>query len=123
MKNLKIVLLMLLALPAAAAEVAGVKVDEQTSVAGSEVALVGAGLRTRLFFQVYVIGLYVSNLKADPLAQPGPKRVQIHMLRQPFVRIPEFRAAEGVCFRKAVDRTPDIGEDGENGDGDEMAVK
>jgi len=70
-----------LCFPLQAAEVSGVKLDEQASVAGSEVALVGAGLRTRLFFQVYVIGLYVSNLRADPLAQPGPKRVQIHMLR------------------------------------------
>jgi hypothetical protein len=30
---------------------------------------------------VYVIGLYVPDRKADPLSQPGPKRVQIHMLR------------------------------------------
>jgi len=64
-----------------AAEVAGVRLEDQTSVASSEVALKGAGLRTRLFFQVYVIGLYVSNLRGDPLTLPGPKRVQIHMLR------------------------------------------
>jgi hypothetical protein len=30
---------------------------------------------------VYVVGLYVQDRKADPVTQPGPKRVQIHMLR------------------------------------------
>jgi hypothetical protein len=98
MKAPRAVLLCLLfaALPAFAAEVAGVKLDAQASVAGSEVALVGAGLRTRLFFQVYVIGLYVSNLKADPLAQPGPKRVQIHMLRDVDAATFTEALAEGI---------------------------
>jgi hypothetical protein len=30
---------------------------------------------------VYAIGLYVRDRKADPIAQAGPKRVHIHMLR------------------------------------------
>jgi hypothetical protein len=67
--------------PAFAAEVAGVKIEDQTSVANTELSLTGAGLRRRAFFQVYAIGLYVQDRKADPLSQPGPKRVQIHMLR------------------------------------------
>ena len=79
-----------------AAEVHGVRLDDQTSVAGSEVALRGAGLRTRLFFQVYVIGLYVSNLKADPVEQPGPKRVQIHMLRDVDAATFTEALAEGI---------------------------
>ena len=63
------------------AEVAGVKLDERARVADTELSLKGAGLRRRVFFQVYVIGLYVKDLKADALTQPGPKRVLIHMLR------------------------------------------
>ena len=63
------------------AEVAGVKIEERARVADTELALKGAGLRRRVFFQVYAIGLYVQDRKADPLAQPGPKRVLIHMLR------------------------------------------
>jgi hypothetical protein len=75
------VLLMLLIFPAWAAEVAGVKVDDKTRVGDTELTLTGAGLRKRVFFNVYVVGLYVQDRKADPMSQPGPKRVQIHMLR------------------------------------------
>ena len=67
--------------PAWAAEVAGIKLDDKARVAGSELALTGAGLRKRVFFNVYVIGLYVQDRKADPVTQPGPKRIAIHMLR------------------------------------------
>jgi len=77
----RLVLLVLLAFPAAAAEVAGVNIDEKTRVGNAELSLTGAGLRKRVFFQVYAIGLYVADRKADPIAQPGPKRVLIHMLR------------------------------------------
>ena len=74
-------LLLLVAFPAWAAEVAGVTIDDKARVGNTELTLTGAGLRKRLFFQVYAIGLYVQDRKADPIAQPGPKRVQIHMLR------------------------------------------
>jgi hypothetical protein len=77
----KLLFLVLLALPVAAAEVAGVKIDDKTRVADTELSLSGAGLRRRAFFQVYAVGLYVQDRKADPISQPGPKRVQIHMLR------------------------------------------
>jgi len=77
----RILLLFLLAAPAFAAEVAGVKIDEQTRVAEAPLVLKGAGLRKRFFVQVYAMGLYVADRKADPVAQPGAKRVAIHMLR------------------------------------------
>jgi hypothetical protein len=75
------VLLMALALPVSAAEVAGVKIEDKVSVAGADLALKGAGLRKRLIFDVYAMGLYVADRKADPIAQGGAKRVAIHMLR------------------------------------------
>jgi hypothetical protein len=80
----RILLLLLLAvfsLPAFAAEVAGVKIDDQARVGNAELTLTGAGLRKRAFFQVYAIGLYVVDRKADPVTQPGAKRIAIHMLR------------------------------------------
>ena len=77
----RIALLLLLVFPAWAAEVAGVKIDGKARVGTTELTLTGAGLRKRVFFQVYAIGLYVQDRKADPISQPGPKRVQIHMLR------------------------------------------
>jgi len=77
----RVLLLMLLTVPVSAAEVAGVKIEDRARVGNAELTLTGAGLRKRLFFQVYAIGLYVQDGKADPIAQPGPKRVQIHMLR------------------------------------------
>ena len=77
----KVLLLVLFAVPAWAAEVAGVRIDDRTRVASSDLTLTGAGLRKRVFFQVYAIGLYVRDPKADLVSQPGPKRVQIHMLR------------------------------------------
>jgi hypothetical protein len=77
----RLLLLMALALPVSAAEVAGVKFEDKASVAGAALALKGAGLRKRLLFRVYAMGLYVADRKADPIAQGGAKRVAIHMLR------------------------------------------
>jgi hypothetical protein len=69
---------------ACAAEVAGVKIEDQTRVGNADLTLNGAGLRKRAFFQVYAIGLYLPQKSSSPAAaleQPGPKRVAIHMLR------------------------------------------
>jgi hypothetical protein len=77
-------LALLLAGSAVAAEVAGVKLEDKTQVESRELVLNGAGLRKRLFFNVYVIGLYLPEKKtgvASIIQQPGPKRASIHMLR------------------------------------------
>ena len=74
-------LLAFISVPVFSAEVAGVQVNDKTRVGESELSLSGAGLRKKLFFRVYVIGLYVADPRADPLAQPGAKRVAIQMLR------------------------------------------
>jgi hypothetical protein len=74
-------LLLACALPVQAAEVAGVKFDEQTQVAGATLSLSGAGLRERFIFDVYAVALYVADPKADRVTQDGAKRVAIHMLR------------------------------------------
>ena len=76
--------LLLFVLGAQAAEVAGVQVPDKAQVESRDLVLNGAGLRKRLFFNVYVLGLYLPEKKSDAaavLALPGPKRVSIHMLR------------------------------------------
>ena len=66
------------------AEVEGVKLDPTAQVGGAALHLNGAGVRTRAIFKVYVAGLYVpqkANSAAALLAQKGPRRVAITMLR------------------------------------------
>ncbi len=73
------------AVPAGAAEIAGVNIDDKARVGGSELVLNGVGLRTRAFFKVYAAGLYLSEKKtsaAEAIAAPGPKRVSMTLLRE-----------------------------------------
>jgi len=84
MQTLCCALLALAAFTANGAEVAGVRLDDKTQVESRELVLNGAGLRRRIIFNVYVIGLYLPEKKSDPaaiLALAGPKRAAIHMLR------------------------------------------
>lgn len=65
-------------------EVAGVRYEPTLSLGGQALRLNGAGIRYRAVFKVYTAGLYVGT-KADTaeavLAQPGPKRIHVVMLR------------------------------------------
>jgi long-chain acyl-CoA synthetase len=73
----------LLALPAWAADVGGVKLDDKATVGGQELVLNGAGIRTRVMFKVYVGSLYLPA-KAGDLAgvlAKSPRRVQLNLLR------------------------------------------
>ena len=65
-------------------ELEGVKLEPTAQVGGTALQLNGAGLRTRAIFKVYVAGLYVPQKSADAaalLAQKGPRRITITMLR------------------------------------------
>lgn len=65
-------------------EIEGVKLEPTAQVEGAALQLNGAGLRTRAIFKVYVAGLYVPQKSADAamlLAQKGPRRIAITMLR------------------------------------------
>ena len=67
-----------------AAEVAGLKVDEKVRVGGSELLLNGAGLRSKLFINLYVGALYVSQKSAQPAAlldTATPRRMTLRLLR------------------------------------------
>ncbi|MES3024717.1 MAG: chalcone isomerase family protein [Pseudomonadota bacterium] len=68
----------------AAVEVGGVKFEDSVKVAGKDLKLNGAGIRTKLFFKVYAAGLYLTERKtntADILKSDGPRRVAITFLR------------------------------------------
>ncbi|HET8869264.1 MAG TPA: chalcone isomerase family protein [Aquabacterium sp.] len=65
-------------------EVAGVKFDDSTTLAGQQLQLNGAGLRRMMIIKVYAIGLYVPKRDVNSMSivnQPGPKSVQVVLLR------------------------------------------
>ncbi|NYE62539.1 hypothetical protein FHW58_003758 [Duganella sp. 1224] len=69
----------------AAVDVAGVKFDDTITLAGQQLKLNGAGLRTKVIFKVYAAGLYLTEKKStvpEVLAVGGPRRVAITMLRE-----------------------------------------
>lgn len=66
------------------AELEGVKLAPTVQVASAPLVLNGAGLRTRAIFKVYVAALYGPQKATDAaalLAQKGPRRMAITMLR------------------------------------------
>jgi hypothetical protein len=86
MRRLAAMVVVLAAMAASAqpVEVEGVKLEPTAQVGGAALQLNGAGVRTRAVFKVYVAGLYgpaKANNAAALLAQKGPRRVAITMLR------------------------------------------
>ena len=73
----------LLSVPAFAADVGGVKLDDKMTVGGQELVLNGAGIRTKAIFKVYVGSLYVPAKAADlaGVLAKGPRRIQMNLLR------------------------------------------
>jgi len=67
-----------------AKELEGVMVQETVVVAdGKELSLNGAGVRSKFFFDIYVIALYLehqANTVDQVLAEDGRKRVTMHFL-------------------------------------------
>lgn len=66
-------------------EVAGVKFPNTIQVANTKLQLNGAGIRYKVVFKVYAAGLYLGEKAATPeavLAAPGPRHLQIVMLRE-----------------------------------------
>lgn len=68
----------------AAVEVADVRFEEQIRLGTNELQLNGAGLRTKVFFKVYAMGLYLparTGNAAAAIAAPAPRRIHIVTLR------------------------------------------
>lgn len=74
-----------MALPAAAAvDVSGYKFEDTNKVAGKDLKLNGAGMRTKFVIKVYAAGLYLpekSKALAEILKQDGPRRITLQMAR------------------------------------------
>jgi Chalcone isomerase-like len=100
----------LAAAPATGREVAGVTVPETVGVSGQVLRLNGAGLRTRFFFKVYVIGLYLSApVRTAEDVSDGPRRVTLFVLRD--LEGSEIAGAIGEAFaRNAGDALPRLEE-------------
>lgn len=78
-----VVMVLLSIASASALEVAGVKLEESAKVGNASLQLNGAGLRTRLFFKIYVGALYLPQKQADAaaiLADGHERRVALHIL-------------------------------------------
>ena len=68
----------------AATEVSGVKFNDSVQVAGKDLLLNGAGMRTKFIIKVYAAGLYLpekKNTVADIVKLEGPRRVSLVMMR------------------------------------------
>ncbi|MGH6648453.1 chalcone isomerase family protein [Aquabacterium sp.] len=70
--------------PVQAMDVAGVQLEDNAKVAGKDLVLSNAGVRIKVLFKVYVLGIYLNEKKttvADILGAPGPKRFKLVMMR------------------------------------------
>jgi long-chain acyl-CoA synthetase len=75
---------LLAAAPLQAAEVGGVRIEEQARAGNIDLVLNGAGIRTRIVFKVYVGALYVPKKTGNAAAvidAKEPRRVVLHLLR------------------------------------------
>ncbi|MES2258898.1 MAG: chalcone isomerase family protein [Pseudomonadota bacterium] len=71
--------------PTFAAEAGGVKFDDTITLAGQQLKLNGAGLRTKVIFKLYALGLYLPEKKstaAEIQSLAGARRIQIVVLRE-----------------------------------------
>lgn len=92
-----------------AVEVGGIKLGDAARVAGKDLVLNGAGLRTRVMFKVYAMGLYLGKKESTVegvLAAQGPRRFSIVMLRD--VSGDDF----GQAFMNGIDVNTDKAEKG-----------
>jgi hypothetical protein len=81
---MRVLLALLIALPAFAREREGVVAPPEIQVEGKTLKLTGMGLRKKLWIKVYLASLYLENPSEDPaqvIASDQIKRVQMNMLR------------------------------------------
>ncbi|MFC7299070.1 chalcone isomerase family protein [Herminiimonas aquatilis] len=92
---------------ASAVELAGIKLDDSVRLVDQNLRLNGAGIRHKVVFKVYVIGLYLTDKKttvSDVLAAAGARRVTLVMLRD--VGSEEF----GKAFAVGIEQNTDAAE-------------
>lgn len=67
-KSILFVFSLVLSIPSFATEVGGIEIPEKYQVENKELALNGAGVREKFFFDLYVGSLYLTEKKQDPNA-------------------------------------------------------
>ena len=80
----RVVIILALACSARAGELEGVQLEDRVHVDGQALELNGMALRTRMFFKVYVAGLYLSQKVSNAeraIEGAGAKRIVLVMLR------------------------------------------
>lgn len=85
MRKLIALFLLCLSTHAFSLELEGVRLDDKVHVGNATLQLNGAGVRTKLFFKVYICTLYLGEKKRTAsavLADVGAKRMTMHMLRE-----------------------------------------
>lgn len=83
MKKLIAILMLCVSTQAMALEVEGMKLDDSVQLGNVPLLLNGAGVRSMVFFKMYVAGLYLSDKKASAeavLADVGAKRIALHVM-------------------------------------------
>ncbi len=64
--------------------VGGVKLEDKITLDKRTLVLNGAGMRSKVIFNVYVSAMYLTQKRATPegiFTDKGPKRVELHILR------------------------------------------
>ena len=83
MKKLIAILLLCVSMQASAQEVEGVKLADTAQLESTPLVLNGAGVRSIVFFKMYVIGLYLAEKQHSAeavLADARRKRIELHVL-------------------------------------------
>lgn len=83
MKKIIAVLLLCAAMQASALEIEGIKLADTAQSENTPLVLNGAGVRSIVFFKMYVIGLYLADKQHSAetvLADAKRKRIELHVL-------------------------------------------
>jgi len=95
----------------AAAELAGIKLDDSATISGTQLVLNGAGVRTKLGAKVYVAALYLPARTSDAdkiINSEAPRRMRLVMKRT--VAADKMWGA----FRDGIKAPPENGKDGKS---------
>jgi hypothetical protein len=82
--SIALMLCVSLPMPVFAAEIAGLRIEDQIKIGNTEMHLNGAGLRSKFIFKVYMAALYLPHKSSNPNAiiqTKGLRRITLRMLR------------------------------------------
>lgn len=110
MKNTLSVLLLLLivALPAQAKQVAGVDIPDTMQEDGTSLLLNGAGIRTKWMMNIYAGGLYLQSASSDAagiIAADAPMVIRLHMVSG-MITSDKMEDATREGFKKTIGKKP-----------------